>query len=218
MPIHPGRILFQDQWLLAVHKLAGELTVAGKGKAKKLSLFDFLRPEFPGIHPLNRLDFETSGIVVFARTKPVLATVVDAGFKGWTKTYKTIVAGRMKNTEGAIRLQLPSRVKEEKIDAFTKYRVLERFGFSTFVEAEIESGKRHQIRKHFSMIGHPLLLDDEYGDKKLNNGFAQKFGYWQFFLHASSARFPHPHTGETVIIEDPLPQAFEAVLKKLRKT
>ncbi len=218
MPIHPDRILFQDQWLLAVHKLTGELTVAGKGEVKKLSLFDFLRPEFPGIHPLNRLDFETSGIVLFAKSKKVLADVVDGGFKGWTKTYQTLVTGVLKRDSGDIRLALPSRAKGESVEAHTKFKVLERFAFATYVEAEIASGKHHQIRRHFSMTGNPLALDREYGDKKFNNGFSQKYKYYHFFLHASAVRFPHPVTGDTVVIKDPPPDSFMAMLKKLRST
>ncbi len=217
MPIHADRILHEDQWLLVVHKLAGELTVAGKGAMKKLPLFDFLRKDYPGIHPLNRLDFETSGIVVFVRSKPLLATMVEGGLRGWTKTYQALTAGVMKRDSGDIRLALPSRTKGEDIEAHTAYRVKERFRFATHVEVDISSGKRHQIRRHLALIGHPLLLDREYGDKKLNNGFSQKFGYHNFFLHASRVTFPHPVTGEPMTIEDPLPLAFTSILKRLRK-
>ena len=69
MPLDPTRILFQDQHLLAVNKLSGELVVAGKGKVEKLPLLDFLKKDFPGLRAVHRLDFETSGVVLFARTK-----------------------------------------------------------------------------------------------------------------------------------------------------
>ncbi len=217
MSLHPGRILFEDQWLLAVHKLPFELTVAGSGKAQKLSLFDFLRKDYPGIHPINRLDFETSGIVIFAKNSDVLATVTKSKFRGWVKTYHTIVAGVMKRNVSEIRFKLPSRIKGDEVPAITKYRVLERFPFASYVEAEIEAGKHHQIRRHFSMIGHPLALDKEYGEGKFNNQFGQKFRFHKFFLHALAVSFPHPVTDEEISIEDPLPATFEAVLEKLRK-
>lgn len=218
MPLHPGRILFEDQWLLAVHKLPFELTVAGSGKMQKLALFDFLRQDHPGIHPVNRLDFETSGIVIFAKNSDVLATITKSKFRGWLKTYHTLVAGVMKRNKGEISLKLPSRAKGEEIHALTRYRVLERFSYATYVEAEIEAGKHHQIRRHLAMIGHPLALDKEYGDGKFNNQFGQKFRYYKFFLHAMAVDFPHPVTGEEMHIEDPLPRPFEGILEKLRKS
>lgn len=216
MPIDPRRILFQDDQFLAVQKLAAELVVAGKGKMEKLPLFDFLRKEFPGIHPVNRLDFETSGIVIFARTKATLKAVMDSKFKGWKKCYKTILAGTPKHAKGEIKLPLPSRQTGEKIPALTKYRLIERFELCSFIEAEIEAGKHHQIRQHFAMLGHPLAMDRVYGDKKFNNMFGQKYKYQRFFLHASSVEFPHPVTTQIVKIECPLPMAFEKVLEKLR--
>jgi 23S rRNA-/tRNA-specific pseudouridylate synthase len=217
MPINPDRILYQDEHFLAVMKLSGELTVKGKGEVVKLPLFDFLRKEYPGIHPLSRLDFETSGVLIFARGKKVLADVIATGYKGWTKTYQALVVGEMRKAAGDIRMDLPTRMTGEKVSAHTKYRVIEKLEGITFVEAEIQSGKHHQIRRHFAMIGHPLLLDKVYGDKKANGYFSNKYHYHRFFLHASSVTFPHPYTGKTIKIEAGLPIAYEKVLKKLRQ-
>lgn len=217
MPINPDRILYDDKYLLAVQKLSGELTVGGKGEMQKLPLFDFVRAEYPGIHPLNRLDFETSGIVVFARTKPILAKVVESGFKGWKKTYRTLVAGLPKTSKGVIGFPLPTRVKGELVPAVTRYKLLKTFERCSYVEAEIEAGKHHQIRRHFAMIGHPLVLDEMHGDKKFNNWFRSKFHYNRFFLHASAVEFPHPEDGKIIKIESPLPLAFEGILKTLKE-
>lgn len=217
MPIDPRRILHEDDRFLAVLKLAGELVVAGKGKMDKLPLFDFLRKDYPGIHPVNRLDFETSGIVVFARGKPALKAVMDGKFVGWKKTYRTIVAGSPPRATGDISFRLPTRVTGEEVAAHTKYKIIERFEMCTLVEAQIESGKHHQIRRHFSMIKHPLVLDKVYGDKKFNNMFSQKYGYHRFFLHASKIEFPDPLTGKIVNVECELPNTFEFLLKKLRE-
>lgn len=217
MPISRDRILYCDDFILAVNKLSGELVVKGSGKVQKLPLYDFLRKEYPGIHPLNRLDFETSGIVLFARNKKVLADVLESRFTGWKKIYRTIVMGRIDRDQSQITIPLPSRIKtEEKIPAVTRYRVLHRFANCTEVEAEIETGRHHQIRRHFQLIKHPLVLDEIYGDKRFNRKFAQQMKYRRFFLHAWKVVFPHPVTGKEISIEAPMPRPFEEVLKKLQ--
>lgn len=216
MPISQDRILFKDDVLLAVNKLSGELVVKGSGKLQKLPLLDFLKKDYPGIHPLNRLDFETSGIVLFARTKKVLADALASKFTGWKKTYRTIVAGRIKKEHGEIAMPLPARIKGSgNVAALTRFKVLKRFANSTYVEVEIETGRHHQIRRHFSMIHHPLVLDEVYGDEKINRKFAKQSGYRRFFLHAQKVTLPHPVAGKQIEIEAPMPKVFEAVLHSL---
>jgi 23S rRNA pseudouridine955/2504/2580 synthase len=209
------RILFSDDSLLAVNKLSGELVVAGAGKSDKLSLLDFLRKDYPGLKPLHRLDFETSGVVIFARTKKVAEAVLTSKFNGWKKTYVTLVAGRMPRPSGVIRTPLPAR-GEGVVPAETVYRVLEVFANSCLVEADIETGRHHQIRRHFESIGHPLLLDEEYGNKAINRVFTREFHLRRLFLHAVSVSLPHPVTGESLTIGAPLPRVFEGMLKRLR--
>ena len=218
MPISRDRILYCDDAILAVNKLSGELVVKGSGKVQKLPLLDFLKKEYPGIHPLNRLDFETSGIVLFARTKKVLAQEIGSKFKGWRKIYRTIIAGRIDRDHSQITIPLPARNKGEgNIPATTTYTVLERFANSSYVEAEIESGRHHQIRRHFSLIKFPLVLDDEYGNEKFNRTFCREFGYRRFFLHAWKVTLPHPVTKKEIVIEAPMPRIFEELLAKLKK-
>lgn len=217
MALDPRRILYKDDYLLAVFKLPRELVVQGKGKMEKLPLLDFLKKDEPGLHPLQRLDFETSGIVLFARSNAVVRRVLETKYNGWHKTYKALVLGHVSKPKGEITFKLPSRESKEEIPATTKYRVLEKLPGVTLVEVEIESGRHHQIRRHFAKIGHPLVCDDEYGESKANRAFGRAFGYHHFFLHASHLRFVHPMTGETIEIDSPLPPAFEGCLKKLRK-
>lgn len=223
MSISAERILFRDDHFLAVNKLAGELVVKGSGRVDKLPLLDFLRKSYPGLRPLNRLDFETSGIVLFARTKAAFEAAMAAMKErteedlSWVKTYRALVAGRMKKDRGEITFRLPARSGKGDVDAKTTYRVLERFANSSVVEAVIETGRHHQIRKHFAKIGHPLVLDQLYGDPKFNRVFTRELHYHRFFLHSCGLTFTHPITQQPVRIEAPLPQAFEAVLAKLRK-
>ena len=215
MSLSPLRKLFEDDSLFAVHKLSGELVVAGAGASDKLSLLDFLRKDYPGLKPLHRLDFETSGVVLFAKTKQAADAVLASKFAGWKKTYVTLVAGRMPRQEGVIRTPLPAR-GEGVVPAETLYRVLEVFANSCLVEADIETGRHHQIRRHFAGIGHPLLLDEEYGNKGINRVFTREFRLRRFFLHAAKLSLPHPVTGKMLTIEAPLPRVFEGVLKRLR--
>lgn len=216
MPIDPKRVLFEDDYLLAVMKLGGELVVAGKGKMEKLPLLDFLKKQYPGLAPIHRLDFETSGVVVFAKTKRVLATILESKSKGWSKKYLAIVLGHPKRTEGDITFKLTARSGEGKVDASTKYKVLEQLGDCSLVECVIERGQKHQIRRHMSMIGHPLILDDIYGIEKANKAFSRYLKMRRFFLHAESIDFPHPITGKPVHIVSKPPPSFDIIIKKLR--
>lgn len=213
--ISSDRILYKDKDILVVSKLAAELTVRGKGPVGKLPLFDFLRKEYPELRAVHRLDFETSGVIVFARTKEAYDAILASDFAGWEKKYRTVVMGRMARDTGAVRVRLPAR-SHGMLDAETLYTVLERFNQSTYVEATITTGRHHQIRRHFAKIGHPLALDDEYGNRKYNGTFKQELRYHTFFLHAYSLTFPHPITKEKITVTAPMPRNFEECLKKLR--
>ena len=217
MSIAPERILFEDQWLLAVSKLASELVVQGKGRLDRLPLLDYLRETYPGLTPVHRLDFETSGVVLFVKDSETLKKILNTKFEQWKKKYLTLVKGRPQKA-GFIDHSLLARTGG-LIPARTRYTVLEQFIPCAYVEVSMEKGGlHHQIRKHFAMIEHPLVLDEEHGDKKYNREFTQYFHYQSFFLHASSLEIPHPVTGVQLKVESPLPKNFEEILKKIRKS
>lgn len=214
MSISPDRILYEDEHLLVVNKRAGELVVRGKGPVGKLPLLDLLRKQYPGLRAVHRLDFDTSGAVVFARTRQAAERIKETKFSGWQKVYRALVAGRMQRESGIISAPLPART-EGTVPALTCYRVLQRFANSTLVEATIETGRHHQIRRHFAGIGYPLMLDHLYGDARYNRVFTQEFKYRRFFLHAVALTFPHPVTGKPLHIAAPLPRVFADILKEL---
>lgn len=217
MPLSRDRLLYEDEYFLAVQKLSGELVVKGKGAIGKLPLLNFLRKEYPGLRALHRLDFETSGVVVFARTKEAYIRVVGTRFSSWRKVYRTLVIGRMNRRTGRVRKSLPARGGRGVVaEAVTEYVVLERFAQSSYVEVEIQTGRRHQIRRHFASIGHPLVLDSLYGSRKFNRVFQREFGFRRFFLHAVRVEFVHPITGGKINIEAPLPRTFRQLLEVLR--
>lgn len=216
MPLDPRRILLEDQWLLVVNKLGGELVVKGKGKVQKLPLLDFLKETYPALFAVHRLDYETSGIVVFAKTRAALKTVVDAKFAGWKKTYEAIVCGTPQKKAGVIKIALPARSGHGKVDAETSYRVVQSLGDYSLIELSFERGQKHQIRKHMAGIGHPLLLDDRYGDRRVNQRIGRRLKMHRFFLHASTLSFPHPVTGKMVEIACPRPVSFEKTIENLQ--
>lgn len=214
--VSPDRILYQDDQLLIVNKLAGELVVAADGKGDKEPLYDFLHKTRPGLRVVHRLDFGTSGVIVFAKNADVVTTIREGKFKDWKKTYKTLVAKPMKNKVGTINYKLAARTKKELVDATSHYKVLEIFEHATFVEVQIDTGRKHQIRQHMKHIGHPLLNDPIYGDPRLDRAFKKHHKYRRFFLHASALEFPHPVTGKMIKVSAPIPKAFEDVLGQLR--
>lgn len=215
MSIAADRILYEDDALLVVNKLSGELSVRGKGKVGKLPLLDFVKKEYPGVKAVHRLDFETSGVLVFAKNADVERKILNTKFDQWEKTYIALVMGRISRKSGAIRKKLPARGRGY-VDAETLYTVCDVFANSTLVECTITTGRHHQIRRHFAHIGHPLVLDKEYGHAKFNQLFRQELGFSKFFLHASKLSFEHPMTKKMVTVEAPLPKNFESCLKKLR--
>ena len=216
----PKRILYSDDDLLIVNKLAGELVVAaeklGPGDRGNLPLYDFLHKENPGLRVVHRLDFGTSGVLVFARNAEVVKRICESKFEGWKKRYRTLVHGRFEQKTGTITRKLAARTHDQLIEATTHYRVLGTFGDVSFVETLIDTGRKHQIRQHLAGINHPLALDPLYGDARRDRPFKKRFKYRKFFLHAFSLDFPHPMTGKVIHIEAPLPKAFEDILQKLR--
>lgn len=213
--IRQDRILFEDDHLFVVSKLPDELTVAAGGHGKE-PLFDFLKKTRPTLKVVHRLDHGTSGVIVFAKTGEAVKKIRDKEFRGWIKRYRALAAGYMDRKTGEIKKALPARTSDHLVEAVSRYTVLETFPLASYVEVEIETGRKHQIRRHLQSIGHPLLMDPLYGNKKLDIAFNRKFHYRRFFLHAYSLDFPHPMSGQPMHLESPLPGAFEKVLEELR--
>ena len=233
--MYQDRILYTDDHLLVVNKLAGELTVAAGGAASsgksvggrsfapkrthqdsKQPFFDFLKREHPGLKVVHRLDFGTSGVLVFAKSAAAVANIRESKFGGWKKTYRAIVAGDIVRPAGTIRAQLKARTHEGMVDALTEYKTLARTPVCSDVEAIIATGRKHQIRQHFAGIGHPLVLDPLYGNPKKDRAFRRAYRYRRFLLHAWKLSFPHPVTGKQIEVEAPLPKPFQEVADGMR--
>lgn len=173
----------------------------------------------PGI--VHRIDMDTSGILVSAKNDNAHRSLAEQlAVHSITRIYYAVVFGNIKEDEGTVDKCIGRNPKDRKKMAVVKeggrravthYRVLERFGKYTFIEARLETGRTHQIRVHMASIGHPLLGDVVYGGEK--QPFGIKDGQ---VLHAGVLGFIHPTTGEYIEFKAPLPEGFEKVLLKAR--
>lgn len=211
-----SRELYRDDHLLIVAKRPGELVVAADGHGPE-SLYDRLHHDEPGLTVVHRVDFGTSGIVVFARTAAVAKAIRDSKMNGWTKSYLALVHGVPEPHTGTIRKALKARTRDMDVPAVTHYTVKQAFGRKyALLELRIDTGRRHQIRQHCASIHHPLVLDPVYGDPRRDRPFKQKLKYRRMFLHASKVSLPHPVTGKLVSVQAPMPPTFQECIDRMR--
>lgn len=173
----------------------------------------------PGI--VHRIDKDTSGILVVAKNdKAHQSLAMQLAEHSITRKYHAVVFHAVKQQNGTVNQPIGRNPKDRKKmavtqknsrHAITHYTVLERLGNYTYIQAQLETGRTHQIRVHMSFIGHPLLGDTVYGPKK------QPFSLCGQALHAKVLGFIHPTTKKYMEFEVPLPQYFVTLLEKLRK-
>jgi 23S rRNA pseudouridine1911/1915/1917 synthase len=173
---------------------------------------------------IHRLDKDTSGVLVVARTQDALRSL-SAQFKNRTvkKRYLALVVGVIKRGSGTIEVGIGRHVKERKKisvythrarEAVTLYTVKERFRRATLIAVEIKTGRTHQIRVHMAHIGHPILGDSVYGGAR-----AAKFNDSRVarqMLHAESLSILHPETGHPMTFSTPPPSDMMEIIEKLR--
>ncbi len=181
----------------------------------------------PGL--LHRLDTDTSGLVMIARTPEAFESVRAAAKRGEVhKRYLALVEGRI-TSEGAVDTPLvPHRKDPKRVEAVTehvrlragtrthaahtRYRVARALGDFTLLEVELETAFRHQVRAHLASIGHPLVGDALYRGPHAPEGTT----LGRHFLHASEVSYPDPATGAEVRVTSPLPEELAAVVGRLR--
>lgn len=209
-------ILYEDDYLIAVNKPAGLASVPAPNIAEKNTLMGQVQMAYreKGFVPyiLHRLDRETSGVVLFGkfpRNRAKLENIFNAD--DTKKIYLALVKGKPR-LNGIINFPLEARTRNKKVAAKTAYRVLQTYADSSLVEAEIKTGRHHQIRKHFHKIGHPLVNDFDYGDSGFNKKFQKNYGTHFMFLHAVAIEFKHPFTEKIINIKAPLSKQFGKML------
>ena len=227
----PLDILYEDAHLLLVNKPPGLVVHPAAGHASGTLVNALLHhckdlggiggELRPGI--VHRLDKDTSGVMVVAKTEPAMAHLREqfqAGQIG--KTYLGLVHGRPQPSVGTVETLIGrSRHDRKKMSAtpasgrhaVTHYRIEEIFPVTSLLRVEIETGRTHQIRVHMAHIGHPILGDRQYG---LRRNRRSAIAAPRQMLHARRLALPHPDTAESMQFEAPLPEDFETVLRELR--
>lgn len=219
-------------------KPAPLLTLPDRFDRKEPNLMQILKGQFDNLFVVHRLDRETSGVILFALTAAAhreLSQMFER--RDVDKTYLALVRGELTQDDGAIEAAIrenPSRPGSVQTHpsgkpSLTTFSVVERFRGFTLVKARPRTGRLHQIRIHFSSIGHPLAVDAMYGGhtglylSSIKRGYRPKPGQdekpliGRVTLHAASISFKHPSTGAIINIESPLPKDFRSVLQHLRK-
>lgn len=213
-------ILFEDDCLLIINKPAG-IAVHPSILHFEDSLSNGIRFYFDSIglkkkiRPVNRLDLDTSGIIVFAKNEFVQECLIrQMNNNIFKKEYIAIVTGHLKEKSGVINLPIARKensiiercISEKGQNAITKYEVIKELDSMSVVKCFLETGRTHQIRVHFMAIGHPLIGDSLYGSKSsLINRQA---------LHCYSISFVHPITKEVLNITCNLPKDMENIFKQ----
>lgn len=221
----PLDVLYEDDHLMVINKPAGLTVHPGAGRAQGTLANAILAraPQLagdtdrPGI--VHRLDKDTSGALVAAKTPEAqdsLQAQVAARTVG--RRYMALVHGDVQQIEGTVAARIgrhPRRrtkmaVRPDGREAVTRYRVVERFGGFTLIEARLVTGRTHQIRVHFAHLGHPVVGDAQYGGRRETLGLTRQA------LHAWRLEFTHPQTGNVMSFEAPLPEDIAQVLAWLR--
>jgi 23S rRNA pseudouridine955/2504/2580 synthase len=220
-------ILFEDEALLIVDKPAGLAVHGGSGIA--LGVIETLRitrPELKFLELVHRLDRDTSGVLLLAKKRSALVELHRQIREGQTdKRYYLLAHGEIAQGAQVMQLKFPLhkyllangerrvRVDPEGLPSHTALRVSKTFkkdaAAITLAEAQLKTGRTHQIRVHLQKLGHAILGDDKYGFEDQDKLIQSK----RLYLHAHLAGFTHPRTGEKMRIESPLPQEFESMMK-----
>ena len=207
------KIYFEDAHLLVVEKPEGLLSISSPAEPEKTAYFqltEYLRHKHPRsrerVWIVHRLDRETSGLMVFAKTAPA-KEVLQSHWEKFEKKYEAVVEGRMPRESGKLESDLdesnPHHVavrpkSAQTRHAVTLYRVLKSTNQRSLVELTLETGRRHQIRVQVAHVGCPVVGDEKYG---ATSNPAGRLG-----LHACSLRFRHPVTGDELRFTSPLPK------------
>ncbi|MDD2764495.1 MAG: RluA family pseudouridine synthase [Opitutaceae bacterium] len=231
-------VIYEDATLLAFDKPSGMPVAPDRRNKTRENLMALVHDRFgPGVGNVHRLDADTSGVLVCARTKAAL-DFLSGQFQAKTadKVYHALVVGAPAEDEFVVELALCADenrpdlirvVKKQGQESVTRYRVLERFKGFAWLECRPLTGRTHQIRVHLAASGLPILNDTFYGDDTRLLLSSLKRGYKgraeerplisRLALHASELTVLHPETRAGVTLRAPLPNEFGVALKYLRR-
>ncbi|HUH39646.1 MAG TPA: RluA family pseudouridine synthase [Castellaniella sp.] len=221
-------VVHEDRDLLVIDKPAGVAVHGGSGIS--FGVIEQLRAAHPDerfLELAHRLDRETSGLLMIARSRKALLGLHDMMRESaGRKHYLALVVGDWVNDRQHIRLPLlkfltPSGERRVKVDAqgraaHTIVTLQRRYGRYSLVGAELRSGRTHQIRVHLAASGHPIAGDEKYGPDAVRDALMAQ-GFRRMFLHAHRLELVHPVSGEALSLEAPLPPACQALLQTLEE-
>ena len=244
----PLNIVYEDDYLMVINKPAGMVVHPGCGNftgtlvnamAWQMRNNADYDPHSPEVGLVHRIDKDTSGLLVIAKT-PDAKTNLGIQFLNKTTKRKyvalvwgnfdtnqgTIIGNITRDTKDRMRMMLLPEGSEIGKHAVTHYSVLEKYGYTTLVECVLETGRTHQIRAHMKHINHPLFADERYGGMQILRGINSS-AYQSFVnncfkvcprqaLHAQTLGFKHPVTGEEMNFSAPIPQDMQTIINKWR--
>ncbi|MDO8291838.1 MAG: RluA family pseudouridine synthase [Gallionella sp.] len=225
-------IIYEDDALVVVNKPSGVAVHGGSGVSfGVIEQMRRARPQAKFLELVHRLDRETSGVLLLAKKRSALTAMHEIMREGNSdKRYFALVLGQWKNVKQHVKLPLHKfdtpqgekrvMVRENGQASHTIFTLLKSWapqndqtGFS-LLEAQLKTGRTHQIRVHLSHLGFPIAGDDKYGDFARNK-LLMKQGLKRMFLHAHSISFSHPLTGEPMHLVAPLAKELEGFIAKL---
>ena len=243
----PLDIVYEDDDIIIINKNAGLVVHPGYGNytgtlVNALTYYFLNKVDNQGnpINPLlvHRIDKDTSGLLMIAKSEYAQIKLANDFYHHTIhRKYYALVWGDFKEDEGTVTAHIGRNPKDRLVmtvfpdgesgkHAVTHYKVVERFGYVTLIECQLETGRTHQIRVHLKSIRHPLFNDATYGGDRILKGttFTK---YRQFIqncfkllprqaLHAKSLGFTHPITGKQLFFDSPLPEDMQAVIDKWR--
>ena len=244
----PLNVVYEDDYLMVINKESGMVVHPGAGNfngtlinavawhMKDVPEFD---PNSPEVGLVHRIDKDTSGLLVVAKTPEAKSALGKQFFNKTThRSYHALVWGHFTEDEGRIegnitrdpkdRMRMTVTAPDSGIGkpAVTHWKVIEKFGYVTLIECILETGRTHQIRAHMKHIGHPLFCDERYGGTEILRG-TRSSAYKAFIqncfklcprqaLHAKTLGFVHPVTGEQMDFTSDWPQDFSSLIEKWR--
>lgn len=241
MSHEPIAILFENPDVVVVDKPYGMVVHPGNGVTMEQTITGDMLKLYPDLPLTNgqdrpgvvhRLDKDTSGVLLFAKTSTALEFYIDQWKKHRVeKTYYALVSGILEPQSGTIeapvhrdrhnRKRMASDMSIGKM-AITHYEVVEYFPSRRFpvslLRVRIETGRTHQIRVHFAAIGHPVVGDTVYGRRQINGFFSEKHHLKRQFLHATSLKFPLMQGKKNHTVQSKMPHELEEVLGELRES
>lgn len=237
---HPSlsrvNIVWEDEFLMIIEKPSGIAVHPGSGIAFGHSAIDYCKallqtknPSAPEPKLIHRLDKDTSGLIMVSKNDAVLRKMSRImSTEKIEKIYYAVVSGRLNKTEGSItdKIQRTEGSKYNKISinnesgkhSLTHY-VVKKYSPNTntsLVKIRLGTGRMHQIRIHFSSIGHPLAGDTIYGNTRWNKTLFKKYGIKGQALHAWGLKFFHPETEKEIVVESTIPTLFFDILNGVK--